>query len=212
MSAEASPEKKAPPATGRQVRTLPVVAVSLVLVTAAVVVLLGRFSAPARPAGPLVRHVDEPTPVRDVDHYVPGSPPAVAERFLRAYMRARYEEARELATGELRARVERMLAEVQSFNAEQMEEYRRTRVFVDATNYDLEHVQVHDLPPGPTGQARKEVRGQAHAFGAYAGTRMDSRRGQTFVLELVDGAWRVAERTWERVGTERGNEGADSGP
>jgi hypothetical protein len=103
----------------------------------------------------------------------------------------------------MRARVERMLAEVRNFNAEQMEEYRRTRVYVDATSYDLEHVELRDLPPGPSGAPRKEVRGQAHAYGTYGGTRMDSRRGQTFVLERVEGAWRVAERTWERFDRER---------
>lgn len=186
-----------PSVPDRQVPALPIVAISLVLVTAGVVVLAGRWNSPARASRVAERRGDEPLPVRDIDHYVPGSPPAVAERFLRAFMRARYEEARELSTGALRQRMERMLDEVRNFNAREMEEYRRTRVFLDATNYDLEHVEIRDLPPSPDGRPRKEVRGQAHAYGTYGNTRMDSRRGQTFVLEWVEGSWRVAERTWE---------------
>ena len=89
------------------------------------------------------------------------------------------------------------LAHFGSFNAAQMEEYRHTRAYTDATHYDLEHVEMSDVPAGPSRNPRREVRGQAHAYGAFEGARVDSTRGQTFTLELVDGAWRVAERTWE---------------
>jgi hypothetical protein len=133
-------------------------------------------------------------------HYVPGSPPAVCEHFLRAWMRARYEDARDLSSGAMHDRAEHEVNEVGSFNAEQMEEYRHTRAYVDATHYDLEHIAMRDLPAGPDGAARKEVTGQAHAYGDFGGTHVDSRRGQTFVLALVNGAWRVEDRTWETFG------------
>jgi hypothetical protein len=182
----------------RPVRPLPVIAVTVMMLSVAGIVLAGRFSGPSHPARPaMVRHGDEPVAVHDVDHYVPGSPPAVAERFLRAWMRARYEDARDLSTGEMRGRCEHAIAEVGGFNAEQMEEYRRTRVYVDATNYDLEHIEMHDLASGPDGNPRREVRGQAHAYAAFNRTTVDSRRGQTFVMVQENGAWRVADRTWE---------------
>jgi hypothetical protein len=195
-----SSEADAPKRAGdRTVRALPVIAFSVLCVTIAAIVFLGR-GGPHRAATTTPTHEHrgpDPTPVRDVDHYVPGSPPAVAERFLRAWMRGRYEEARDLATGPMRARAEQEVAEVAAFNAEQMAEYRHTRVYVDATNIDLEHIEIRDLPPTADGRARKEVRGQGHSYATFPGTEVDSRRGQTFVLEMVDGAWRVAERTWE---------------
>ena len=184
----------------RSVRALPVVAFAVLAVSVAGIIFLGRNTprgtTPTAHA-PVERRVTEPSPVHDVDHYVPGSPPAVAERFLRAWMRGRYDDARELATGEMRVRAEHEIAEVAGFTAQQAEEYRHTRAYVDATNYDLEHIEIRDLPPSADGHARKEVRGQGHAFGAFEATQVDSRRGQTFVLEMVDGAWRVSERTWE---------------
>ena len=199
---ESPPVSTAAPATGmdRPVRALPVVAFAVLAVSIAAIVFIGR-NAPHRATPnavvPTERHVTEPNPVHDVDHYVPGSPPAVAESFLRAWMRGRYDDARALATGEMRARAEREIAEVAGFNATQMEEYRHTRAYVDATSYDLEHIEMRDMPASAEGHARKEVRGQGHAFGSFEGTQVDSRRGQVFVLEMVDGAWRVSERTWE---------------
>ena len=192
------------PLSDRPVRALPVIAVCAVLLTAAAILVLGRASPPS-PASltHVERAVGDPDPVRDTDHYVPGSPPAVAERFLRAWMRGRYDEARELATGEARARAERELQEVASFTPEQRDEFRRTRAYVDATRYELEHVTMEDLPPGPDGRARKRVRGQARATGDYRGTHVDSRRGQTFTLEMVEGSWRVSERTWETFERDR---------
>lgn len=190
-----------PAGMDRRVRALPVIAFAVIMATVAGIVFLGRGST-RRAQTPTNAESAEhrfaaPTPVRDVDHYVPGSPPAVAERFLRAWMRARYDDARDLATGEMRVRAEHEFHEVENFNAAQREEYRHTRAYVDATNYDLEHIEMRDLPASPEGHARKEVRGQGHAYGAFDTTRVDSRRGQTFVLEMTDGAWRVAERTWE---------------
>ncbi len=197
----AEPARPASTSVGdRTVRPLPVIAVAVTAVTVAAIVLLGRGNGRPR-AHPITpsaeRRVSEPTPVTDVDHYVPGSPPAVAERFLRAWMRARYEDARDLATGGMRERAEHEIAEVANFNAQQMEEYRHTRTYVDATHVDLEHIEIRDLPATADGRARKEVRGQGHSYANFPGTDVDSRRGQTFVLEMVDGAWRVAERTWE---------------
>ncbi len=183
----------------RQIRALPVIAVCAMATTIAAVVYLGRPRPPARTGSTdtASRRGGEPTPVRDVDHYVPGSPPAVAEAFLRAWMRGRYERARDLATNTMRERCDHEIREVAALDDAQREELRRTRVYVDATNYDLEHIEMVDLPAGANGRARRQVRGQAHATGSFPGTRVDSRRGQTFVLEMVDGAWRVAERTWE---------------
>jgi hypothetical protein len=184
----------------RTVRPLPVIAFSVICVTIAGIVYLGRGATrrPTHPSTALQRPaVGDPAPVRDVDHYVPGSPPAVAERFLRAWMRGRYEDVRDVSAGPMRERAEHEIAEVAAFNAQQMEEYRRTRVYTDATNVDLEHIEMRDLPPTPDGRPRKEVRGQGHSYAQFPGTEVDSRRGQTFVLEMVDGAWRVSERTWE---------------
>lgn len=192
------------PPEERRVPTLPVVAVVTLLCTASAVLLANRFARRApTAASPLDRanRANEPVAARDQEHYVPGSPPAVAEAFLRAWMRARYADARDLSAGPLRQSAEQQAQELRSLTGDAAERIRQTTVYLDATRFDLEHVALRDLPPSPEGHPRKEVRGQAHAYGSYNGTRMDSRRGQTFVLELVDGAWRVTERDWERTGT-----------
>lgn len=181
----------------REVRALPVVAVSVIALTIAAIVFLGRGARPTQTREVGARHGAEPTPVREVDNYTPGSPPAVAERFFRAWQRARYEEARELSTGETRALAERRMGEVARFNAAENEELRHTRAYLDAAHFDLEHIALRDLPASPEGHARKEVTGQAHGYANFPGTRMDTRRGQTFELEMVDGAWRVSHWTWE---------------
>ena len=184
----------------RRVRTLPVVAIVSVAVTVSVIVAADRVGRSGRTASVstrVVRHSGEPAAVRDQDHYVPGSPPAVAEHFLRASMRFRYDEARALSTGALREQAARELAGVGGFNAAQMEEYRRTRVHVDAASFDLEHIEMGELPPGPSGLPRKRVRGEVHVHAEYEGTLVDNRRWQVFVLERVDGAWRVVERSWD---------------
>ncbi len=187
----------------REVRALPVVAVCVLLLTAAVALYAGRREGPARAAA-----VEAPSAVRDADHYVEGSAPWVAERFLRAWMRQRYDLARDLALGALRDRCELRQRELDALEPSQRAEIDRTRSFTAATHYDLEHVESRDLPPDAEGRARKEVRGQGHARGSYAGYRVDSRRGQTFILVQVDGRWRVADRTWERLA---GDRDADAG-
>lgn len=187
------------PAGDREIRALPVVAACLVLLTGALVVYSGRVRHGVSQGDPASggRVAGDPQPVTDVDHFVPGSAPAVAERFLRAWMRARYDDARALATGPMRARAEQEIAEVGAFDGTQAEMLRRTRAFTAATSYDLDHVQLLDLPPSPEGRARKQVRGVAHARGVFDGRTIETQRGQTFVLEQVNGAWRVADRTWE---------------
>jgi hypothetical protein len=187
----------------RRVRALPVLALCVLLLTAAVAIVGGgRDPRPSSRAAP-------PRPVADVAHYVEGSAPAVSEQFLRAWMRQQYTVAAGLAVGPLRARCELRARELAALEGAQREELERARSFTAATRYDLEHVESRDLPPDEQGRARKEVRGQAHAHGAYSGVRLDSRRGQTFVLLRIEGVWRVADRQWERLGGDRDD--ADAG-
>lgn len=182
----------------REVRVLPVVAVCVLLLTAALALYAGRRepSTPSAAQG-------APQAVRDADHYVEGTPAWVSERFLRAWMRQRYDLARDLSVGALRDRCELRQRELTALVPEQRAEIERTQSYTAATHYDLEHVESQDIAPDPQGRPRKELRGQAHAHGAYSGLRVDSRRGQTFVLVQVDGRWRVAERSWERLAGER---------
>lgn len=200
---ESKPER-APTKQEREVRALPVIAACLVLVTAAAALYLGQ-RAPTSAAAPSL-----PSPARDVDHYVEGSPAWVSERFLRAWMRQQYNVARDLSVGPLRDRCELRQRELDQLPPDQRAELDRTRGFTAATFYDLEHVETRDLERDADGHARKEVRGQGHARGAYSGLRVDSRRGQTFVLVSIDGRWRVAERTWE-LGAHERDGGTDAG-
>jgi hypothetical protein len=199
-SEERALQKEAPAPTRKEkeVRALPVVAVCVLLLTAALALYAGR-----REPGAGAQTAALPQPVRDADHYVEHSPPWVAERFLRAWMRQRYDVARDLSVGALRDRCELRQRELDALVPAQRAEIERTRAFTAATHYDLEHVETQDLAPDEQGRARKEVRGQGHASGAYGGVRVDSRRGQTFILVQIDGRWRVAERTWERGAGER---------
>lgn len=190
----------------KEVRALPVVAVCVLLLTAALALYAGR-----RESGGSAQNAPLPQPARDADHYVESSPAWVAERFLRAWMRQRYDLARDLSVGALRDRCELRQRELDALVPAQRAEIDRTRAFTAATHYDLEHVETRDMAPDEQGRARKEVRGQGHANGAYAGIRVDSRRGQTFVLVQVDGRWRVSERTWERGAGERDGANADAG-
>ncbi len=203
--ANEAPPKAAVSATRaeREVRVLPVLAACVLLLTAALALYAGRRDASTGAASSAA-----PTPARDSDHYVEQSPSWVAERFLRAWMRQRYDLARDLSVGSLRDRCELRQRELDALPPAQREEIDRTRAFTAATRYDLEHVEARDLAPDAEGRARKEVRGQAHAQGAYSGLRVDSRRGQTFVLVQVDGRWRVLERSWERLA---GDRDADAG-
>ncbi len=181
----------------RRVRALPVLAACVLLLTAAGALLGGR----REPVAPAIS--SPPRPVRDVAHYVEGSAAAVAEQFLRAWMRQQYALAARLSVGSLRARCELRARELDALAGSQRDELDRARSFTAATHYDLEHVESRDLSADEQGRPRKEVRGQAHAHGAYAGVRLDSRRGQTFVLVRDAGEWRVADRQWERLGADR---------
>jgi hypothetical protein len=183
----------AAPDAPRTVRALPVIALSLVLCTAALILWIGKRDE-AR------QHAVVPVAIaQDTDHYVAGTPPAVAERFLRAWMRQQYAVARDLSTGPMRAHAERTLQTLQTLTPTQQQALEETQAYTLATQYDLEHVESEDLSADEQGHPRKQVRGQAHAHGNLRGTRVDSRRGQTFTMVLVDGAWRVSERQWERA-------------
>src|SRR5689334_6375295 len=76
----------------RQVRALPVIAVVSFLLASSAIIYLGRGGSAGGEGSASAAGAREPVAVRDVDHYVPGSPPAVAERFLRAWFRYRYDE------------------------------------------------------------------------------------------------------------------------
>ena len=182
----------ASPPEPRTIRALPVIALSLVLSTAAVILWLGKRDEERG------RQVVPVAVAHDVDHYVAGTPPAVAERFLRAWMRQQYAVARDLSAGAMREHAEQTLRTLQTLTQTQHTALEETQAYTLATQYDLEHVESEDLAVDEQGRARKQVRGQAHAYGDLRGTRVDSRRGQTFVLVLIDGAWRVTERSWER--------------
>ncbi len=73
-------------------------------------------------------------------------------------------------------------------------------MIAEAAQFDLERATVRDLPAGDGGVPRKEVRGVIYAHGPTPdGHTVESRREQTLVLELLDGAWRVASWTPSRV-------------
>lgn len=187
----------------KRTRVMAMAGVSLVTALGAVLVLT-RPQAPATVAerahqeAPAARVAGEPPPAVDDEHaYAPGSPGAVAERFLRAFWRAHYVDAAALATGETLARCQRDQRAGAELPPEHAELYRRVRVFREASRYRLERVTVTELPPTSDGLARRLVLGEAHATGPSPDdTRMvESRRGQRLVLVLVDGAWKVAEWT-----------------
>ncbi len=177
--------------------------VSLVAALGAVLVLTrpqgpATMAERAREETPATRVAGEPPPAVDDEHaYAPGSPGAVAERFLRAFWRAHYVDAAALATGETLARCQRDQRAGAELPPEHAELYRRVRVFREASRYRLERVTVTELPPTSDGLARKLVLGEAHATGPSPddARMVESRRGQRLVLVLVDGAWKVAEWT-----------------
>lgn len=171
-------------------------AVSLVGAVAAVLTV----TRPQAPAAPTRITEVRPEPgeqahARDVEHhYAPGSPAAMAERFLRARLRYHYDDAAALATGAERARCERNVELYRQMTPEVREDVRAAQVFADATEFDLERAVVDDLAPGPGNVARKEVRGVIYAHGLTPdGHPVENRRAQTLVMHLLDGAWRVAE-------------------
>jgi len=177
--------------------------VSLVAALGAVLVLTrpqapATVTEPSHGEAPAARVAGEPPPAVDDEHaYAPGSPGAVAERFLRAFWRAHYVDAAALATGETLARCQRDQRAGAELPPEHAELYRRVRVFREASRYRLERVTVTELPPASDGLARRLVLGEAHATGPSPddARMVESRRGQRLVLVLVDGAWKVAEWT-----------------
>jgi hypothetical protein len=180
-------------------RALAALAAAVALGSVAAVLALTRPAppppAPTRPMA-VERASDDPPAARDDEgHFAPGSPAAVAERFLRARLRYRYDEAATLATGGERARCERNVALFRAMPPEQRETVRQGQLIAEAATFDLERAVTDALPPGPNGAARKQVRGVVHARGPVEGHTVESSRAQTLVLELVDGAWRVAEWT-----------------
>lgn len=187
----------------KRTRVMAVAGVSLVAALGAVLALTRPPAATtvaerASEEAPAARVAGEPPPAVDDEHaYAPGSPGAVAERFLRSFWRAHYVDAAALATGETLARCQRDQRAGAELPPEHAELYRRVRVFREASRYRLERVTVTDLPPTSDGRARKLVLGEAHATGPSPddARMVESRRGQRLVLVLVDGAWKVAEWT-----------------
>lgn len=188
--------------TTKRSRVMAVAAASLAL-TAGVVLLLTRPTPPPasqRPheEPPVPRNPGEPPPAVDDDHaFAPGSPAAVAERFLRSFWRQHYTDAAALATGEMLARCRRDQQSASELAPEHAELYRRIRVYREASSYRLERVTVTEQTPLSDGAARRLVVGEAHAAGPSPDDSrvVESRRGQRVALVLVDGAWKVAEWT-----------------
>ena len=116
----------------------------------------------------------------------------MSERFLRARLRYRYDVAAESATGAEYARCMRNVTMFREMPPDQRETVRQAQLLAEAARFDLERVVVDDLPPGEGSVARKRVRGVIHAVGPVDGRLVESRRGQTLELHLVDGGWRVA--------------------
>lgn len=175
------------------------VAALTVAASVGVVLALTRPAPPSQtPRRPMAveREADDPPAARDeANHFAPGSPAAVAERFLRARLRYRYDDAAALATGRERSRCERNVTLYREMPPDQREAVRQAQLIAEAATFDLERALTDDLPPGPDGAARKRVRGVIHARGPVEGRTAESSREQTVVLELVAGAWRVAEWT-----------------
>lgn len=190
---------------------------TLALAVAGVLTLSKPHVEPQAPTGPtaLVRRPGEmPAAHDDEARFAPGSPGAVAERFLRLWFRLHYDQARELAVGDVRRRCEHNLARMTEAPSVIREELRETQVYAEAAAFDLERAVVSELDPAPLAHvsdagagadagaalARRLVVGELHAHGPLPdGRRVDSRRGQRLVLTLVDGAWRVAEWSTDRA-------------
>lgn len=144
----------------------------------------------------VVREPGEAAPARDEEnHYAPGSPAAVAERFLRVRLRYHYDDAAELATGAERARCERNVRQFTQLSPDQREGVRQAQLIAEAAQFDFEQVVTEPTAAGDGGAARKLVRGVLHARGPVEGRTVESRREQSLILEMVDGAWRVCEWT-----------------
>ncbi len=167
--------------------------------TIGLVLALTRPEAP-RPASQrvteVVREPDEQAPARDEEnHYAPGSPAAVAERFLRAWLRYHYDDAAAFATGSQKARCDRNVTLFRQMDPDTRERVRQEQIVAEAAQFDLEQAVTEELPPADGGVPRRRVRGTVHAHGVVRGHTAENRREQALVLHLVEGAWRVAEWT-----------------
>jgi hypothetical protein len=178
-------------------RTAILAAVTLV-VSVGVVFALTR--TPARHTAERITTVEhqptDPTPARDETHYAPGSPAAVAERFLRERLRHHYEDASALATATERGVCQRRLQQYRALTSEQREDLQRVvQVQAEAMQFNLARAVTEDLPPTTGDIARKRVHGVLHARYENGGQGAETARGQTLEMHLVEGAWRVAEWT-----------------
>lgn len=185
----------------KRARVVAMAAASLVLAVGAVLLLTRPAATPRNPdrpreEAPVPRQPGEPPPAVDDDHaFAPGSPGAVAERFLRSFWRQHYADAAALATGDMLARCRRNQRAAADLDPARAEYFRLVQVYREASSYRLERVTVTELPPLSDGVARRLVLGEAHASGPSpddAGM-VESRLGQRVVLVLLDGAWKVAE-------------------
>lgn len=175
--------------------------------TVAAILTLTRPTAapPSRPqrVTEVERRPDELPAARDEEnHYAPGSPAAVAERFLRLRLRYHYDGAAELATAGERARCLRNVQQFTQLDPEQREGVRQAQLIAEAARFDLEQAVTEELPATAEGVARRRVRGTMRAVGPVAGRTVESRREQVLVLHLLEGAWRVAE--WTPAGVDAG--------
>jgi hypothetical protein len=175
---------------------LTVLAAVTLLVAVGVVIVTTRPNAqrvPMMRVTEVQREPGDPRAARDEEHhFAPGSPAAVAERFLRARLRYHYDDAAALATAGERARCERNVTQFRELNPEAREAVRQAQLIAEAAQFDLERVVTEDLSPGEGGVARKRVHGVVYAHGTVENQMVENRRAQELVLHLVNGAWRVA--------------------
>lgn len=184
--------------TPKQRLPLALAAVSLVGTIGAVLAFTRPSSVRAPPprVTAVLREPGEAAPARDEEHhFAPGSPAAVAERFLRVRLRYHYDDAAELATGAERTRCERNVRQFTQLSPDQREAVREAQLIAEAAQFDFEQVVTEPTAPGENGAARKLVRGVLHARGPVEGRTVESRREQSLLVEMVDGAWRVCEWT-----------------
>lgn len=154
-----------------------------------------RRNTPTRVTA-VTREPGEAPAARDEEnHYAPGSPAAVAERFLRARLRYHYDDAAELATGGEKARCDRNVQQFMQLSPDQREGVRQAQLIAEAARFDFEQAITEPTPASADGAARKLVRGVLRARGPVEGRTVESRREQSLIVEMVAGAWRVAEWT-----------------
>ncbi|MBL8604939.1 MAG: hypothetical protein JNK72_23630 [Myxococcales bacterium] len=185
-------EPKAPPRGLNKNAVMAGVSVVIVVVVGLLAARQPGASA-SRPSPTAVqRQASDPPAARDTTgHYAPGSAAAVAEQFLRLWFRAHYDQAAELATDEIEARCRRNLQQLATLSPDQREELRQVQLISEAAEFDLERAVVTEVDAGAV--ATREVVGILYAHGPSPdGRRVASRRGQTLVMVLRDGGWKVS--------------------